>query len=148
MPDIDAKIVWFLFGLALMFLEFAAPGVVVIFFGFGAWVTAGLLWAGVIDSLVAQALVFCVSSFLLLFALRRWVKQWFVGDSEGGAGVDDEFLGKEVRVVAAAPGGGYGKVELKGAEWKARAEDGGELAEGALAEVVERDGLTLVVRAK
>ena len=49
-------LIWFLLGMVLLIAELAMPGIVLLFFGIGAWVTALLLWLGVIDSLAAKAL--------------------------------------------------------------------------------------------
>ena len=36
----DPAVIWFLVGLGLLLLELALPGLVILFFGAGAWVTA------------------------------------------------------------------------------------------------------------
>ena len=144
--EIDPKMLWFIAGLILILLEFAAPGVVVIFFGVGAWVVATAMWVGLIESVPAQCLTFAVASLVLLFGLRRYVAVWFVGGSStGGSSLDEEFIGKTVRVVHAIGGGDQtGKVELKGAEWNARSDE--PLDEDSLAVVVKREGLVLIVQ--
>ena len=144
--ELDTKMLWFIAGLAMILLEFVAPGVILIFFGIGAWVVATGMWIGLIDSVPAQCLTFAISSLVLLFALRRYVTSWFVGGSlDGGAGIEDEFIGKTVRVVRTIGGGDEtGKVELKGAEWNAHCDVA--LAAGSSAVVVKRDGLQLTVK--
>ena len=57
-----SALLWFLFGLGIMVLELVQPGFIVIFFGIGAWVTALLVWLGVLQSLNAQLLAFLASS--------------------------------------------------------------------------------------
>ena len=57
---------------------------------------------------------------------------------------EEEFLDKEVRVLAAIAPGQPGKVEFKGATWNARAE--APLQPGDAAIIVGRDGLQLQVR--
>lgn len=110
-----------------------------------------MTWGGWLGSFAGQLTVFVVCSLVLLFGLRKFFKNWFVGRSADVANregeVDrDEFRGREARVVEAIPAGGYGKVELKGANWRATCDEA--LAEGALAEVIKRDGLTFHVRGK
>lgn len=139
-------LIWFFVGLGLVLLEFVVPGVVLVFFGVAAWVVTSLVWSGALDNSAAQLAVFVAASLALLFGCRRYVKQWFVGDSQNDApdGIED-ILGKNVTVIADIPGGpATGKVELKGAEWNARSED--PLTRGSLATVTSRDGLVLVVR--
>lgn len=143
--ELDTKMLWFIAGLAMILLEFVAPGVIIVFFGIGAWVVAMGMWIGLIDSVPAQCFTFVISSLVLLFALRRYVTSWFVGgSSNGGGNIEDEFVGKTVRVVHTIGGGEEtGKVELKGAEWNARSS--GELLPGRFATVIKRDGLELIV---
>lgn len=143
--EIDTKTLWFIAGLILILLEFAAPGIVVIFFGIGAWVVAIAMWAGLIETIPAQCMLFVIASLVLLVALRRYAAAWFVGSSSNGeSNLDEEFIGKTVRVIHAIGGAEQtGKVELKGAEWNARSEV--PLDEGSLAVVLGRDGIDLIV---
>ena len=132
--------------IVLIFAEFIAPGVVIVFFGVGALITALTTWLGWTPDLITQGPVFAASSLLLLFGLRRYLARWFVGNSDkNGGNMDDDFTGREVRVIQALSGGGaYGKVEIKGSEWKACSEVA--LAAGDLAIIERREGLTLHVR--
>ena len=139
-------LIWFVVGLCLVLLEFGVPGVVLVFFGLAAWIVTFFVWIGVLENPPAQLAVFMVSSLLLLFGCRRFVKKWFVGDSQNDApeGIED-ILGKNVTVITDIPGGpATGKVELKGAEWSARADT--PLERGSLATVKDRDGLVLIVQ--
>ncbi|MEO0415034.1 MAG: NfeD family protein [Verrucomicrobiota bacterium] len=139
----DTAWIWFLIGLGLILAEFAVPGVVLVFFGVAAWIVAIFDWIGV-DSLTVQLLIFSISSVLLLFVARRYVKSWFRGDEKGGgADLESEFVGKVVTVVAPIAANDYGKVELKGAQWKAFST--AALKAGDLAQVTQRDGLCLHV---
>ena len=142
---IETHTLWFLIGAALLLSEFIVPGLVVAFFGIGAWITAVLTWMGVIEDPSLQAIVFAVSSVVVLLLLRRYFKAWFSGgESSGGDSLDDEFIGKEVRVLQEIPGGHeLGKVELKGAEWRALSDE--PISAGGLARVIELKDLTLIV---
>ena len=73
------ELIWFLVGLALVILEFQLPGVILIFFGVGAWITALTTWFGWTEGLTLQFWVFAVSSVLLLVSLRRFIKGRFHG---------------------------------------------------------------------
>ena len=143
--EFDAKLIWFIAGLIMVLLEFAAPGVVIIFFGIGAWIVSLALWLGAIESVPMQCVVFSVSSLLLLFLLRRYVTSWFVGGTlNQGCNIDEEFIGKKVRVVKAIGGGeDTGKVELKGAEWSAYCKV--PLNTGSHAIIVKREGIHFIV---
>jgi membrane protein implicated in regulation of membrane protease activity len=133
-------------GVLLILAEFFAPGVIIVFFGIGAILTSITTWAGITPGIGSQAAVFAISSVTLLFGLRRYVKKWFVGDSANLNGEsDDDFTGREARVISDLPGsGGDGQVEIKGSNWKARSEVA--IPAGATVIIVRRDGLIFHVR--
>ena len=142
----DSAIIWFLIGLGLVFTELAVPGVILVFIGVAAWIVAALDWCG-IDSLSIQLWVFGLTSLGLVVFARRYVKSWFSGKETGAEGdLDEEFVGKAVLVVKAIEKGGFGLVELKGAQWKAISDT--DLKEGEHALVVDRDNLTLRVKSR
>ncbi len=141
----DPKLIWFLIGAGLLLLEFAAPGLVVLFFGVGAIITSIACWLGLADSLTTQLMIFSIASLACLFSLRKYVQSWFVGDSEHEEDeMSTEFIHQKVTVVMAIPGGATrGKVELKGADWNATSAT--PHAVGDVVTVIARDGLNLVV---
>ncbi len=130
-----------------MLLEFVAPGLVVLFFGIGAWVVSLAAAIGLVDSISSQMLLFSAASVLSLVLLRTFVKDWFVGDSSDEEDeMLHEFVGKVVKVIKAIPGGvDTGIVELKGADWRAYSDT--PHAAGDLVLVTDREGLTLKVEA-
>ena len=141
-------LVWFLIGLALLLSEFMLPGIILVFFGVGAWIVALTTWIGLTGGTTSQLLVFAVSSILLLVLLRRWFRARFLGHKTGEQDPLhnlDDLTGEAVTVsTAIEPGSGEGKVEYKGASWSARSEtplDAGSRAVGTAV-----DGITLVVR--
>ena len=139
----DPAIIWFLIGLGLIIAELAVLGIILVFFGIAAWVVAILDWCGV-ESLSVQLWIFGITSLLLVFVLRRFVKDWFLGSQLTAEGnVHEEFVGKIVTVLEAIEPGDFGKVELKGANWKAFSDT--PLAVGDKAEVIARDNITLKV---
>jgi membrane protein implicated in regulation of membrane protease activity len=93
--DLSPPVVWFLIGFALLIAEFALPGIIIVFFGMGAWITALTTWLGLTTSLPSQNIVFCISSVLLLFVLRNRLKNIFVGNATNDK-IEDEYTGKEV----------------------------------------------------
>jgi len=132
---------WLILGLLLLILEFVVPGLVLIFFGLGALLTALLLWA-VDMSLTAQILVFCVSSVVMLLGLRRFTKPVLFGQSSS-APDEEELIGQHGRVTRSIAPPDEGRVQLHGVEWSAVASE--PLAEGCSVEVTGRDNLTLTV---
>ena len=144
----DPWIIWFLVGLALLVSEFFLPGVVLVFFGLAAWVVAALAGIGILESLALQMLCFAGVALAFTGTLRRIVMLRLRGGQAalpGGSDQEDEFVGKPAVILTDfEKPGDLGKVEFKGAEWKARAEE--ELRPGDAAEIAAVDGITLVVR--
>lgn len=142
MDWLTPELFWFLLGLVLLLAEFALPGIIIMFFGIGAWITAITTWIGITPNATSQNIVFAVSSLLLLFVMRNRLKKIFVGTSTNDA-IEDEFTGKEARVISDIDSA-KGKIELKGAEWNARSEE--PIAANTLVIIERREGLTLHVR--
>ncbi len=144
------ELIWFLVGLVLLIMEFALPGLIIFFFGVGAWIVAiiCLLSTYVDSSINAQLIIFIVSSVLSLLILRKWVKGVFLGHS--GAKQDlrediKEFIGERAVVIEAITPKAGGKVEFHGTNWEARAD--GDIAVGAVVEIIGKDNITLEVKA-
>jgi membrane protein implicated in regulation of membrane protease activity len=146
--SLSPVLIWFLLGLILILLEFAIPGVILVFFGLGAWITCITSWLHLTDGWTSQLLTFGISSVVLLLLLRRWLGarlRGYVGDAHDPSDNIDEFKGARVVVtVEITPGKTGGKVEYKGAAWSAVSETA--LAAGDEAVVEKADGITLVVR--
>ena len=145
----DAATLWFLIGLALVALEFAAPGIILVFFGAGAWLVALTSWLGWTTSTGSRLLVFAISSVVFLVSFRRGIQARFSGhvsDIHDPQVNLDEFSGKRVEVLEDIdPNGVGGRVEFKGADWSARSQTALKKGESAVIESV--DGLCLIVRA-
>lgn len=143
-----AEIIWFIVGLVMILLEFMQPGLVIVFFGAGAWVVSLLAYLDILETLTSQILVFGVVSLGLLLALRRWVKDKFyghVGDKQNLNENLDEFTGKPVVVLQdVIPGQPGGKIEFKGTTWSAISEE--EIKQGETALIVALDGLTIKIK--
>ncbi len=146
----NPALVWFLAGLVLVLLEFAAPGVVLVFIGLGAWVTALAIKLGFAEGTGVQVAWFGGSSLVLLLGLRRFFKSWFAGfasrhDTRANL---DEFTGSEVTVLERVAGQARGQVEFKGAHWSARAADGSDTVfeNGERAVIAAVDGLCLLLK--
>lgn len=77
------EIIWFVVGLILILMEFAVPGVILVFFGIGAWIVTALVYLGLLTSLTSQLFVFSGASLVLLVALRKLVKDKFYGHITG-----------------------------------------------------------------
>jgi len=154
MPDqktiFNPTLLWFLAGLALIFLEFAVPGVILVFFGIGAWAAAVTTHFGLTASFQFQLLVFAGTSILLLVVLRKWIQGKFyghVGDVQDQTKNIDEFTGQSVVVLQdVIPNKMDGAVEFKGARWGAVSDE--DINKGEMAIITGVDGIVLNVRKK
>lgn len=138
-------VIWFLIGLVLLLLELAIPGLIIFFFGIGAWIVALCLL--IFDmSLTIQLMVFVASSILGLLLMRKILrKKFFKEDDSIEGSLEDEFIGKtgiaETKLVAGKPG----KITFKGTQWNAIAET--DIEKGAQVKVIGKDSITLKVTA-
>lgn len=140
------EFIWALVGLVLFLIEFVMPGLIVFFFAVGAWIVAlaCVFWD---ISINAQLIIFIVTSVVLLFVLRRFLKGVFMGHvySKQPEGEDlREYIGQKVTVTETITPPRTGKVELNGVEWKAAANK--EIQAGQMVEVTGRDNLTVTVK--
>lgn len=143
------ELIWFLIGLVMLLLEFTLPGLIIFFFGVGAWVVAILCFTSsyVHDSINMQLLIFLVSSVMSLLVLRKWLKGIFHGhtDLEQDLTQDmEEYIGQRAVVITKIIPKTGGKVEFHGTNWKAEADM--EIEEGVIVEILSKDNLTLKVR--
>lgn len=142
-----ADILWFLVGVLLFLFELMAPGLVVLFFGLGACLTAVLCMFYPDISINSQLLIFVASSIVFLVCLRWWLKRVFRGLTPGGKamGINRcEYLGEQAVVKERIPAGLRGKVEFHGSDWQAQAEQA--IEPGTVVEIVGQDNLILKVR--
>lgn len=147
---LNPTLVWFLLGLVLVLLEFAVPGVILVFFGTGAWIVAAAAYIGFTTSLQSQLLLFAIVSIVLIALLRKWIKGKFYGhvsDVQDLTQNLDEFVGKSAVVLKEViPGEVEGMVEFKGTTWKAVSDD--HIKNGEVAVITEVDGITLKIQKK
>ena len=139
----DPAVIWFLVGLGLLLLELAIPGLVILFFGAGAWVTA-LVCAFTNINLNLQILIFLVASLLGLVLLRKYLKKRFFGRTDKE--IDDqleEFIGRKGKAIDDFKDGS-GQIEFKGTRWSARSDD--PVAKGDRVLITSKDSLTLNVK--
>ena len=136
----DPSMVWFLIGLACVLAEFALPGLIIIFFGIGAWCSALLLLA--LDlSVFFQILFFILFSTLCLVFLRKRVSF----QKEVTEDTTEEFIGKRARAQDSFTKGEFGKVFFKGTSWKAETLSENIIEKGEYVKIIGQESLTLFV---
>ena len=139
----NPAVIWFLIGLGLLLLELVLPGLVILFFGAGAWITALVCTFSDIN-LNWQILIFLVASLLGLVLLRKYLKRRFFNRTDKE--IDDqleEFIGRKGRAIDDFKSGS-GKIEFKGTRWSARSDD--TVAKGDWVVIKSKESLILNVK--
>jgi membrane protein implicated in regulation of membrane protease activity len=129
-------LIWFVVGIVLAFVELMAPGIIIIFFGVGCWVVAGVLAIYPI-TLSQQVLLFIAASILSIVFLRRWFMKIFKGLSSDKSEADynDFPKGEKVEVVQSISPHSTGRVKFRGTLWDAASDE--EIDEGETVELVK-----------
>ena len=136
---------WLLTGLVMMVLEVFIPGLIIIFFGLGAIVVAGLTFLGITTSLALQLLVWVVSSLVFVLALRRQTAKIFPALEKKEETADDMVDETGVTLGVVDGKSESGRVRVQGTTWKALSHTGEIIAEGVQIRVVRRENLTVYV---
>ena len=139
----DPAVIWFLIGLGLLLLELVLPGLVILFFGIGALVTA-LSCVIFQPNLNWQILIFLLASLLGLLLLRKYLKRRFFGKKDQETQDQlEEFIGRKAKAIEDFKDGS-GKVEFKGTRWSARCEE--PVNKGQWVTIRSKDSLILNVK--
>lgn len=118
----NPAVLWFIFGFALLILEFIVPGLVLLFFAVGAWIV-GVLTMFFDISFNMQLITFLGSSILFLLAFRSRIKNTSFGKKLSNEVIEDEFIGKTAKAETAISPAHKGKVIFKGTAWDAVSDD-------------------------
>lgn len=120
----SAPVIWAVSGLALLVLEALHPATILLFFGFGALLTAGFTWLTGC-TVEWQILVFSAASVLSLVALRRTLRTIFHGRStapDAELARLDSLVGEAAVVTEPIRPGASGRVKLRGSFYSATAD--------------------------
>lgn len=135
-----AQFVWLLLVIAAVVLEVATVSLVSIWFAIGAG--AALITTAFTSSWTVQIIVFGVVSAVAVIATKPLAEKF--RHRRPVRTNADLNVGRKARVIAAIAPGAAGRVRLDGVDWQAYS--GEALAEGALCEVLDIDGATLLVK--
>jgi inner membrane protein len=141
------ELIWFIAGLIMFLAEFTMPGLIIFFFGVGAWLVA-LICLFTDISINLQLTLFLIASILLLISLRKWLKNIFVGRTGQKQSADEllqEFVGKKAVVTREINPQAGGKVEFHGTNWNAEADE--IINRGTSVEIIGKNNITLKVKA-
>ncbi|MBN2441638.1 MAG: NfeD family protein [Spirochaetales bacterium] len=141
------EIFWLILGLILIIAEIFIPGVIVIFFGFGALITALTTTIGLTGDIYLQIIFFAASSLLLLILFRNIIYKRIYKKVPAGNNPDTINLeiGKIVPVEELIePYEVGGKVRYQGTLWAAKAEE--RITPGESVRIIGYENLTIVVK--
>jgi len=142
----NPTLVWFLVGLLMFVLELVSPGMIIFFFGFGAWVVSILCYFLALD-INQQLFLFIIISGVTLVLARRWLKSLFLGFVKSRQNPQEDledFVGKKAEVKEKIFSGKTGKIEFNGTLWSAESDD--EIEAGCRVQIVSKENLVLKVR--
>lgn len=140
----NPTVIWFLVGLVLLLAELALPGLIIVFFGIGAWVAALCCLIFNIN-INEQLLIFLISSLVSLALLRRLIRQRYMNRQEDYSGdIDEDYLGKTVVALTDFDEQGTGKVAFKGTTWEASSAE--PMSSGQSAVITGFQSIRLIVK--
>jgi membrane protein implicated in regulation of membrane protease activity len=140
------QVIWFLIGLVLLVLELVLPGLIIMFFGLGAWITS-LCIILFHPGINLQLIIFIVTSILSLVLLRRYIKtKFFDEDRAKSSALDDDFIGKTAIADEFLKPGIAGRISFKGTTWNAISDV--EIEAGEQVKILDKESITLYVTRK
>ncbi len=143
LADVSPILLWFLTGVLFLVLELLLPGLIVFFFGLGAWCAALVLYL-VPMSLSYQLLVFLVSSLLFLIVLRSTLKKVFWGRTLDKDAMDSSLpLTGTGEVIEDILPPALGKIKYSGSFWQACADQ--PLSKGTVVRILDKKNLIIKV---
>ncbi len=142
---LDPWSLWLLVGVLCIGAELIIPGLVIIFFGFGAILTALIsLIPFVATTLWLQILIFVICSVLSLIILRRKFKPIFKGSVFMPEKSDAVPASAYAEVIEALSDKKEGRIKYNGTTWNA-ASTSGDIEVGERVKVLKKEGLTYIV---
>ncbi|HEY0355635.1 MAG TPA: NfeD family protein [Flavisolibacter sp.] len=138
----NAAVLWFVAGFILFILEFVLPGLILFFFGLGAWIVA-ILSLFLDFSLNTQIIIFLSASIITTLLFRRSMKN-FLWARRQNSEIEDEFIGKTGIAESMIAPGHNGKVSFKGTSWHAASED--TILPGENVVITGNDSILLLVK--
>lgn len=141
--SLSPVLIWFLVGIVFFALELLLPGLVVFFFGLGAWCAALAVWLLPMD-LSGQLLLFLGASLVSLLLLRSLLKKVFLGRTrEKDAMEISSPQGATGEVIEDILPPAAGTIKYAGSFWRATAEQ--PLVKGTMVRILVQDNLTIKV---
>lgn len=139
--------IWIILAGIFMIFEMIIPTDFLIF-----WVGVGAIVAAICsiftDSITAQIIVFCISSILLIFCTKPFVRK-FTKSTENVHTNAYSIIGKEGIVISDIDStSGEGQIKVATEVWSAKTEDTAVIPKGTKIIVTKIDGVKAVVEVK
>jgi membrane protein implicated in regulation of membrane protease activity len=146
MFGMDPWQVWLVAAIVLTLAEIFVPGVFLVFFGFGAGITA--VFSAFNDSLNSQLVLFAASSLTMTILSRTLLRPLFFGEGQKAPPTNVFALkGREALVTEDIQGPQHpGAVKIGGEVWTAHSLSGEPIAKETLVVVERVDGAKVWVR--
>jgi membrane protein implicated in regulation of membrane protease activity len=138
----NVAVLWFVAGFVLFLLEFIVPGLILFFFGVGAWIVA-ILSLFVDLSINTQIILFLAAAVITIVLFRRSMKN-FLWTRKQSSEIEDEFIGKTGIADTLIAPGQIGKVSFKGTTWDASSED--TILPGEHVTIIGNESILLLVK--
>jgi len=135
-------VIWLLAGLICIGLELFIPGLVIIFFGFGAIFAS--LFSLFISNFIFQSIIFISFSILPLVFLRKKFKTIFKGTLFYPDKNDGKKIFEFAEVLEPISEKEEGRIKYKGTTWNAVSVSG-KIEAGTSVKIIRREGLTFLV---
>ncbi|QEJ94515.1 NfeD family protein [Treponema phagedenis] len=137
--------IWLIIGIACIGLELVIPGLVIIFFGFGAVGVGLLTFIPFVDHyLWVQIFLFIIFSFSSLFFLRKRFTGVFTG-TVFGEDIKKDAANEFAEVIEEITPHKEGRIKYAGTTWNARSLSEELIPPGTSVRVLRREGMAYVV---
>jgi len=137
---------WLLLGIVLFIAEIFTPGFLLACLGISC--LAAFLPAAFGLGLEWQLGSFVVSFIIVLLTLRPWFLRHFKQAKEARPTNIDALVGKVGKVTSGSSDRGGARVQAGGDNWAVVCQDGQDIEAGSEVEIVDIDGVKLVVKQK
>lgn len=141
--ELSMWILWFSLAVILLIIEFVAPGIIAVFFSFGA-ILAGTI-SIFTESFLVQVIVFILTSFVTMIFARSFLERHFLVNQEVKPSTVDALKGKIGVVIKPMTLTDKGLVKLNGEDWTAKPNSDDVFIEGEKVLIVGVEGVTLVI---
>lgn len=135
---------WLIFSGLFLIMEIGTAGFLVFWFAIGSLVA--MVASFFIENVIAQTTIFVVSSTILLFATRGFVKKFArtQNTAKTNAFSIEGKKGKVIRVID--PIEGTGQIKISGEVWSAKSFDNTSISENTEVIVEKIDGVKAIVK--